>query len=221
MASRKETEDFIIKYINKIIPDGINKKNYEEFFSGMTNSEFAKFIDDLETGQRYLPIIVPNFSKTKLKVERNLEVAKELGFSFFKRIWVEGKNGLPPYLLPIEHMVIDLPCRRASQLLIKKRKIPDNTKSIDTMTGQPTGDSKGATLTLPELYLVSAMGLDNCAIELMKYRGGDNKGIVAFNAFLSNNGSVSLKNLKQYSSGVESTNTLRTLLTCMMIKNNL
>jgi hypothetical protein len=116
---------------------------------------------------------------------------------------------------------MDLPVRRASQLLIKKISVPDDSRTVDALTGQPTGESKGAKLSYPELQVCAAMGLDNSMVELMKYRGGDNKGLIAFNAMLSRYGRVNLKSVEPYASGVESTKTLKTFLTSMMLRSTL
>jgi hypothetical protein len=58
-------------------------------------------------------------------------------------------------------------------------------------------------------------------VELMKYRGGDNKGLIAFNSMLSRYGRVNLKSVEPYASGVESTKSLKTFLTSMMLKSTL
>lgn len=217
---RKEAELFIKTYIEKLGGTS-NRKIYENIFSVMTDKDFDQFIKDIESGERYLVIMAPNFSDIRLDVEKNIEIGKELGYNFFQKLWVEGKEGCPTYQTPIPHLVIDLPIRRASQLLTKKISVPDDNKVIDVLTGQPTGASKGAKISYPELQLCSAMGLDNCMVELMKYRGGDNKGRAAFNAMLSRTGQVRLESIKAYSSGVESTKLVKTFLTSMMLKSTL
>lgn len=218
--NRPQAEKFILTYINKIA-GASNKKIYENIFSVMSDKDFDEFMTDLETGKKFLAVIAPNFSNINLTVNNNLAIADELGHNFFEKIWIEGKGDQPTYLTPIPYMVVDLPLRRASQLLTKKISVPDHNKVIDAMTGQPTGESKGAKISYPELQICAAMGLDNSMIELMKYRGGDNKGHAAFNGMVSKYGTVRLESIKQYSSGVESTKLLKTFLTCMMLKSNL
>ena len=111
------------------------------------------FIADLESGKRFLTIIEPNGLDTGLSVENNLKIAEELGHKFFQRLWIEGKEGEPAYLTPIEYLVVDLPIRRASQLLIKKIKVPEHNRVVDVLSGQPTGESKGAKISYPELQV--------------------------------------------------------------------
>lgn len=220
-AARTKTESYILQYIEKIAPGGKNKAIYENLFSNMTDKQFDDFIDDLETGKRFLPIIFPNFSDVKITVENNLKVAKEIGHQFFEKLWIEGDEDTPTYLTPIEYLVVDLPIRRASQLLIKKISVPDHSKVIDALTGQPTGESKGAKISYPELQVAAAMGLESSMVELLKYRGGDAKGGAAFNAMLSKFGTANIKTLSQYASGVESTKTLKTFLSALHLRSTL
>jgi hypothetical protein len=219
--NRKKTESFIISYIDKIVPESKNPDIYRKLFSRMNDDQFSTFIDELESGKRILSVIVPNLTGVKTSVENNYKIAEELGHDFFEQIWIEGKGDTPTYLTPIKYLVVDLPLRRASQSLVKKISVPDHNRIVDTITGQPTGDSKGAKISYPELQVSAAMGLENTMVELMKYRGGDNKGWNAYTAMLSKLGTTNLKTLSNYASGVESTATLKTFLTCVHLKSTL
>lgn len=221
MANRKAAEDFIIKFIKKLIPKSDNAKIYVDLFAGMSDKKFDEFIKDLETGNKFLPIIMPNFSDTGLSVENNLKVAEELDYDFFQKLWIEGSGDIPTYLTPIKYLVVDLPLRRASQMLTKKISVPPDNKVIDAMTGQPTGESKGAKMSYPEIQLCTAMGLEKSMVELLKYRGGDNKGHAALNNLISKTGSVNQSTLSHFASGVESTKTLKTYLTAAHLKSTL
>lgn len=221
MSNRKAAEQFIIKYINAILPGSDNTTIYQNFFKKMTDDEFDVFMKNLKDGKSKLAIIAPNFGKQKLNVKRNLEIAKELGHNFFQRIWVDGKGERPTYLTPIPYMVVDLPLRRQAQLLIKKISIPEDNKTVDMMTGQPTGASKGSKISYPELQVLAAMGLDNSLVELLKFRGGDTKGFIAMNKMISLRGGVSLNAIERFAGGVESTKTLKAFLTAMHLSNTL
>lgn len=221
MSNRKAAEQFIIKYIDALMPGSENKSIYENFFKKMSDEEFDAFMAKLKQGKAKLSIIAPNFGKQKLNVKRNLDLAKELGHNFFQRIWVDGKGERPTYLTPIPYMVVDLPLRRQAQLLIKKISIPEDNKTIDMVTGQPTGPSKGSKISYPELQVLAAMGLDNSLVELLKFRGGDTKGFIAMNKMISLRGGVSLNAIERFAGGVESTKTLKAFLTAMHLSNTL
>lgn len=219
--SRLEAQNYILKYIDKLLPGSENQKIYTELFANMSDEEFDRFISDLENDKKTLAIVAPNFGKQSLSTERNLAIAKEIGYQFFQRIWIEGDGDTPTYLTPIPYLVVDLPLRRQAQLLVKKISIPEDNKSVDDFTGQPTGKSKGARVSYPEVQVLAAMGLDNSLVELLKYRGGDVKGFNAMNDSISKRGGVSMKAIERFTSGVESTRILKTFLTAMHLKSTL
>jgi hypothetical protein len=221
MTKRKEAEAVIVTYMEKIASKSGNAEIYQSVFSKMNDKQFDEFMKNLESGKAFLVIQLPNFKHTGVTLEKNLAIADELDHEFFQRLWITNKKDTPDHMIPVECLVMDLPVRRASQLLIKKISVPDDSRTIDALTGQPTGESKGAKLSYPELQICAAMGLDNSMVELMKYRGGDNKGLIAFNSMLSRYGRVNLKSVEPYASGVESTKSLKTFLTSMMLKSTL
>ena len=89
------------------------------------------------------------------------------------------------------------------------------------LTGQVTGESKGATVSGPENQMLAGMGANNTAIEMMKSRGGDRRSEQALMAILSKTGRASQSVVSQFSSGVQSGTTLRTFLTAAMHRVNL
>ena len=219
--NRAGAEAFILKYIEALCPGGDNIKLYKTFFASMSNGEFDKYMQDIESGVKFLVIYAPNFNKNALSLERNFKIAEQLNHNFFERLWIGAKGSTPAYLTPIPYLVMDLPVRRASQLLVKKLAVAENNKSVDSMTGQLSSATKGARLSFPEMQVLAAMGLDNSIIELTKYRGGDVKGYAAMKAMLNKYGTTNMGTLANYASGVESTRTFKTFLNCMHIRNTL
>lgn len=218
---RKKTQNYIIEFIDKAMPGTKNAQMYRNIFSVMSDKDFDDLMQGIRQGTRHLYVIEPNWSDNPIDLRRNIEIGKQLGYEFFQRLWVEGQGDSPDYLTPEKALILRLPAKRASQLLIKKISVPKHNKSIDSLTGQPTGESKGAKLSYPELQICAAMQLDNCMVEMAKYNGGDIKGRFAYTAMLSKYGKVNLDALKPYASGVVSTKTLKTFFTCAHLKNNL
>lgn len=220
-GNRKAAEEYIIKYIGKIAGKD-NAKLHTDFFKGLTDKQFNEFMSKLESGEAHLSVVAPNYSKTsKLTVKNNLKVAKEMGHDFFQKLWIGPKKNEPKHLTPITHMVIDMPFRRVSQLLTKKISVADNNKSTSLLTGQYAGKSKSSKISYPEIQILAALDLDNTIVELIKYRGGDKRGGMALDILMEKYGSASQAVLERYSSGVESTRTLKTFLTAMHLKNSL
>lgn len=221
MGKRAKAEQYIVNYIKKLSPLSGNDKIYQDFFKSLSDEQFDEFMSDLESGKKKLSLIEPNGIKTGLSIENNLELAKELGHEFFQRLWIDGKEDEPAYLTPNPYLVLDLPVKRASQLLTKKIKVPEHNKVVDVLSGQPTGDSKGAKISYPELQVCASMGLENSMVELMKYRGGDVRGNKAYNAMLFKTGRANINTLSNYASGVESVKTLKSFMTGMMLRTTL
>lgn len=220
-GKRAEAEAFILTNINKIIPGGGNKEIYEKLFASMNDEQFEEFITGLEQGTIRLAIIAPNMTKNALSVKRNLDLAKELGHEFFEQVWMDGKAGSPPYLSQQKYLVVDLPFRRQAQLLVTKISIPEDNRSVDNLTGQPTGPSKGSKISYPEVQILAAMSLDSTLTELLKYRGGDQAGFNAMNDAIGRTGAVSQKAIENVGGKVKATQALSTYLTAMHLSNTL
>lgn len=220
-GNRKAFIDFILSTLESILPGNSDVPRYKAYLESLSDEEMREYALALRSGDKYLTLTAPNGTGATLSLERNMEVASKLGVSFFHRLWVEGKEGQPTYLTPVEYMVVKLPVRLASQRLAKKMSIPKNQRAINAMTGQVTGDSKGAGISHPELRVLASLGLEKTLVELMKYRGGDLRGNAALNASLMKTGRATQETLQHFASGVESTRTLKTYLTSAMLKNTL
>ena len=221
-GNRKAAEDFLIKAIEEMLPGGENATIYKEAFSKMSDEEFESMMRSFQSGKSRPVIYSPNFSKASLNTERNIKLAQKYGHSFFEKLWIKSSHpDQPAYLTNNKFMVIELPLRRQSQMLTKKISVPANNKHIDQITGQAAGDSASAKISFPELQIMRGMNLDYSLVELMKYRGGDIGGFNAMNKSIFKDGSVTMKALEPYSTGVESTTALKVYLTSAHLKNSL
>lgn len=226
MASMSERRTKATKWglemIAKTTPGTRNREDWEARFAAMSDRDFEQLMRDIRADAANLYVTMPTFSKEGSVDTRTLiAVGRELGHEFFQRIWVGSEDGKSSFLSPVYYLVVHIPIRRVSQTLTKKMSVPDNSKVIDTLTGQPTGESKGAKISWPELQLTSAMGLDKALVELVKYRGGDIRGYNALSGMLSKFGKANINSLSAFASGVESLKTLKTILTCCHLKNTL
>jgi hypothetical protein len=218
---REITQNYIIEMLDRLAPGGPTSGIYKDFFSKMDDFEFDSYMTKIKNEEIRLIFYAPNFAKPALSVKRNIEIAKTLGHSFFQRLWIKGNSEVPTYLTPVPYLIVELPLRRASQMLVKKMKLPQDSNTVDTLTGQVTGPSKGTRVSFEEMRLMAAMGLDNSTVEFMKYRGGDIKGGQALNAMITKYGNARLETLKHYASGVESTKTFSTFLKAMHLSSTL
>lgn len=221
MSNRKKTEEFIFTFLKDIEPSGYNVNIYKEIFARMSDKAFDDYMKKIRNDEASLVIYRPMYECKDLTIENNLKIADKYGVKFFEPLLVTNTKDGIDYKTPIDYLVVDLPYRRQSQTLVKKISIPDDNKTIDELTYQPTGPSKGAKISFPELQVLIGMGLDDSINELFNYRGGDRGGFNAYNAMFMRYGSANMKTLSQYSSGVESTKTLKSYFMALHIKSSL
>lgn len=222
MANRKKAEAFILQFLKEIEPTGYNVGKYtKDVFPNMSDKDFDEYMKGVRDKTKYLVIFKPTYEAKGITVENNLEVAKKYGLNFFEKLVYRNNEDMPDHMTAIEFMVLDQPYRRQSQTLVKKISVPDNNKTIDQLTYQPTGASKGSKISYPELQVLIGMGLDNCIEELIQHRGGDRGGFRAYNSMIMRYGTANLGALKPYKTGVDSTKTLKIYLTCMHISNTM
>jgi hypothetical protein len=221
--NRKAAEAVILQRIEQMAPGGPTPQIYRDMFAKMDDQAFDAFMMKLKHRQGRLAIIAPNMAKSgSLTIENALHMAESMGHDFYQRIWINPNDGkTPAFLTNKTYLVLDLPYRRQAQLLEKKARIPKHNRSIDELTGQAAGDSKGSKLSSPEIQVLAALDLPNMITEQIKFRGGDVKGFDAMNNMIDKTGAVSMEAIAHLAGGVESTKTLSTYLTSMHLSNTL
>lgn len=219
MPNRKAAEKFILDFVDEIEPTGYNKKIWTQILKDMDAKTFDVYMQGLRDKSKAIVLFRPLYAAKGITLDNNFRVAKKYGLSFFEKLNFTNNPDEPDYQTPIEFMVLDMPYRRQSQTLIKKISVPDNNRVIDQLTYQPTGASKGSKVSYPELQVLIGMGLDNSIEELIEYRGGDRGGFRAYNTMTMRYGTVNMKAISPYKTGVDSTKTLKVYLTSMHISN--
>lgn len=221
MKNRKKAEQSILAFMDLLDTSGYNRKKYEEIFKNMSDQDFDEYMRKIHNNEARLVFFAPLNKEPKITTKKLLDIANKLGIPMFEKLQYINVPNTEDYMTNIEYLIVDLPFKRQSQNLIKKISIPDHNKTIDYLTYQPTGVSKGAKISFPELQILVGMGLEKSLDELIRFRGGDKNGFLAYNAMIMRTGTANLKTLNYYSSGVESTKTLKAFLTAMHISNTL
>lgn len=222
LGNRKAAEKFILQFMEDIEPTGYNKAEMiDKVFPSMSDKDFDIYMQGLRDKTKTIVLFKPMYQAKGITLENNFKVAKKYGLSYFEKLNFTGNADEPDYQTPIEYMVLDLPYRRQSQTLVKKISVPDNNKIVDQLTFQPTGESKGSKISYPELQVLIGMGLDKSIEELTAFRAGDRGGFRAYNAMIMRYGTVSMRAIDSYKTGVESTKTLKVYLTSMHISTTM
>lgn len=220
--NRKAAEKMVFEVVEAILPGSQNKQIYENIFKWMSDEDFDTWIKGLEQKQTYIAVIAPELTGPQLSTERNLDTAEKWGHKFFQRIKMDAANGAPAYLSNDKYLIVDGPIKRQAQFLIKKISIPEDNRSIDILTGQPTGKSKGSKISWPEVQILSALGgFEDTITEFIKFRGGDLQGFNAMNTMISNTGGVSIAAISSLGTQVQAVKSFSTLLRSMHLQNTL
>lgn len=222
MSARAAFIEQFLKDTAEILPGTPDVDYYTTYLNNLSDEAFDRLVDDIESGKITLPIYEPNFSQSRLSVERNLKVGAAWGHQFFERLIVhDATDPSIVTMTPKRYLILELPWRRQIQTLTNKMSVPMNNDHIDELTGQPTGESKGSSLTYPELQLLYAEQRDQSIIELMKIRGGDSEAYQRMEEQIIQNGRASINDASVPGSRAKSTDTLKTLLTSAHLGNNL
>lgn len=227
--NRKAATEFLLDFIDSLVPGSPNKAIYEERLAEMSDADFDKWMHQLETEEVTLVFYSPEELVNKateksspgLSVERNLAIAKKLGYDFFQHAILTDPDTGIEFRTNEKYLLIDLPQRRQAQTLEAKASIPENDQHTDQLTDQPTGPSKGAKISNPELQILYAQGFDRVIEEAIKFRGGDTKAYQALKTLATTDGVVSQDVIKQMPTRVKSTEVLSTILTTMHLENKL
>ena len=211
-AERKEAQDIILAFLKEFDQSGMNTDHYKGMFDKMSDKEFHELAESVVTEEIVLPVHVPHFAKQGITVDNNIALGYKYGVPLKEKVMITGAE-VPDHSPIYEYILMDLPIRRQSQNLTKKISVPDNNKVIDYTTYQPTGDSKGSSLSYPELSVVlDGLGLKHTVEELTRFRGGDIGGFRAYNAAAAQVGSINLSGLYPFTTGVESTKVVKSYL---------
>lgn len=221
MPNRKKAEAFIFQFLRDIEPTGYNVEKYKEIFSKMSDKQFDTWMKGMRDKTQYMVLFKPMYEAKGITIENNFKVAQKYGLNFYERLIFSGNKNEPDHMTATEALVLDLPYRRQSQTLVKKISVPVNNKTIDQLTYQPTGASKGSKISYPELQVLIGMRLDKTIEELIQIRGGDRGGFAAYNAMVMRYGKVNLKAIENHRTGVESTRTLKIYMASMHIKSTI
>lgn len=219
--NRKAAEAAVYEFLEGVLPGSKNVEIYKNFFATMDDEAFKNWIEDLKERKTYIVVIAPEGAEPLLTFSRNLKLAEKWGHKFYQRVWMTDPHTGVKYLSNNPYLIMRLPLKRQAQFLIEKIAIPEDNYSINNLTGQPTGKSKGSTISNPELQILNALQLDKSAIEMIKMRGGD---LIAFNAMnnqIYETGTASIEAIDALGTNVKAVQSLSTILTAMHLSNTL
>lgn len=219
--ARKVATDFILPIWLEIDPTGKNQRMLKEALEALTDEQFVNLVTEIENDTAYLSIWMDNLTGTGISVENNYRVAKKYGVEFFHRIRETDESTGLVVTSNVPYFCAHFLKRRQIQTLESKISLPDDQKHIDELTDQPTGVSKGSSMSGPEFEIVSGQEGYMNLIEFTGPRGGDREALAALERSMHETGKASLSAISAYAVGAKSVYTLSTLLAGMHFDNNL
>lgn len=220
MGNRKAAETVILDAVKRLDPSGKNLENTRNMLASMSDAQFDLYMQRMEREEDFISMNYENLTTSAISVENNLKVAEDVGHEFFEQIYATDASTGRTFLTPKKYIVIDLPVRRQIQMLVKKISVPDDNIHLDELTDQPTGVSKGGSLSYPEMLLLFSKGLQSSIVEFLKFRGGDLKAMDAMEKSIRETGEANIEYLSQSNTKAKATQTMSTLLKGMHLDNN-
>lgn len=221
MSRRQVFEEKFLGYLQALPLAPRNIDLYTEKFKSMSDDDFHAMVVSIMDGNFVLPAFSYNMEGTKADTETIMRIGEELGVKFFQRLTLTDPVTREAIITPEEYLVLNLQVRRQIQHLVKKRSTPSSTRVIDHLTGQVTGDSKGASMSLPELTALNAKGHEAGIIELIKPRGGDAKAYANLMQQIRDTGGYSLAPIMELGSRPKVIETTNSFFAGMMLRSTL
>jgi hypothetical protein len=217
---REKATQYFVSLMERCAPNTPNAALTRTQLDRLTDQQFEALMTDFQNGKHHLRITLPN-SEAHLGVEELLDIGESMGIKFWERVkFTDPATGIDTFTNK-PALILTLPTRRQSQIQRKKGSLASDNSHIDTMTGQPTGDSKGSSISFPQALILESRGLKSAAFELLKVRGGDGTAFDASNRMIYERGVATVAELRELGSRAKSSEVLSTYLKAQHLDNNL
>lgn len=221
MMARKDAEKVWLDYVKAMAGKTNNVALYEELFESLTNAEFDQLMKRAEEEDFILPLYFENLDKDTPTAEFMMDVGTKMGVKWFQRLELTDHITGEKYVTPQEYLIMQLPVRRQVQHLQDKISIPTSDKKRSHLTNQATGESKGSSVTAPELQILADKGLTTVAEELVNGRGGNDKAYRFIMDSINQTGTFNIEAMKDVGGKPKAVTTLKALLLGLNIKSTL
>lgn len=219
--AREAVQKYIIGCMSAPLQNNNNRVIYEHFFSTLSDEAFDDLINRMDEDNETLPFYHPNFNKEVIDLELIFKLLEKEGGKAMEQVWERDPATNTRYLTPLEYPILYVPFRIQQQKLTKKMSVPKDNVHIDDLTNQPTTESKGSSISYPEIQILYAMGLSISLEELVKIRGGDEQAFRAYNNEIIGTGSATVSGISSLNTKVKSTRTVAIILKSMHYQTNL
>lgn len=211
----------LLKSIDILDPSGENRKLYETTIKRMSKSELEEWCNKIKTKELKISVIFPNGDKRfNYNREKINSLLKRFDIEIFKRVtFTDHKQSkfTPDHTFNI----LLLPVVRLNQHITSKMGIAKHNYKRNPLTDQVTSESKAGSISLPELFILNGLGLEEVVDEIASIRGGDRRAMEVLENDLITNGKVSKEELKRIRTKASAVKRLNSYFKALHIDINL
>lgn len=209
------------KRLNELYPNTGNGLAFKTMIAGMTETAVADLMRRYQRGEDSPVATIPNLSKQIVTAGHLKAVARRWGVSLWNHLRLTDADTGKTYITPHKYMVLKLQICRLSQMQEVKRNIPQSNRVVDELTGQVTGSSKGAAMSMPEAVNILARGNRALITEFDSTRGGDEAANRQFEYDIAMTGTGSIAKAMASGTGAKANRTMAAYIRGMQLDTNL
>lgn len=223
VANRAYIEKLIYDTFDALDPSGANTDKYKALFSGMSDTEFEKYM------KNFLKDDSENFTLDIVEFEHGLKfqycekAAKVLGIPLMEYVY------MPHLTMDKKRVVVSkekclvgyINAKRTQQLVHKKNGLSISNDRVSAVTGQVVDKDKNARDSDIEAALLVSLGADKILQELHGPRADDPVMKRQMNQSIATKGYVLLDELENLPTNKVTLNTINTYLLSMGLKSDL
>lgn len=218
--AREAFEQSWLRDLKKILPGNDNYNFYKKLFSEMSDEKFKSLLDQArDVG--YLPLFQHNLKASRPKIDSLIDLCQSWGEKVYHNLELTDFNSPDlTFTTPNKYLVMWGTVRRQIQTLENKISIPENNDSIDQLSGQVVGASKGSSMSNTEIGILNSKDLVSTIFEFVNPRGGNNEAYDLMEQSIIEKGYVDLGDVRTESRPT-SIETLDAMLMSVQIKSNI
>ncbi len=214
-VKRQEAENSVYELMDRIEgkKNGYNSSMWKAEFAAMNDQQFVEFMKNLKENISFeMDSLGKGYENDLLYIQK---VADYYKIPLTEYVMFPHKNPDNPDMPVVSKtpvMKLIVPARRLQQFLSKKNAATSDTDSVNSITGQVTGESKAAALTDTQTCSLATTNLKYSIKELLGPRSDDHSAKMKMMELIDKDGEVSINDLNMRTRDKQSILTMEVFL---------
>lgn len=216
-SQRKKAEELVYKVMDTLDPSGQNSEYYKKIFSGMSDAQFIKFVENPLAFKFQVKIF--EIEPTMTEIDK---AAKVIGIPLLEKVnlpYMYEKDGKP--VKSKESLVVYAHIKKMKQFISKKNAMSLDIAERDMKTGLLVSFDKNGKTSDRETESLAVLGFENTLDELTHAKADSMRAKSTMYSTINNLGQVSLKDLPKDIDDSLSRNYLNSYLLGSQLLSNL